>query len=195
MGNWRQPPVLPPAGTAGGHRQGLPPIRRTTSRASGAKASSNRTSRTCPESNELIDEQECLTCEKYRHWPEGANGEPDWPGSHVIASIYTEIKKPAYKYVFLEDIDPRGTNVGSWQIAFGPPGFIDPVAMWHNERTTLGYADGHSEMHRWHDINFIGWSQEAMYEPTTFTFNMTPPDDERQDLEFLAQGFPCKSHD
>jgi prepilin-type N-terminal cleavage/methylation domain-containing protein/prepilin-type processing-associated H-X9-DG protein len=147
----------------------------------------------CPADQRLKDPRQYA----YRSFSiaNGANGEPDWPGSHVIAKIYTEIKKPAYKYIFLEDIDPRGTNVGSWQIDFGPPSFIDPVAMWHNERTTIGYADGHSEMHRWHDMNFIEWSQEAMYEPTTFTFNMTPPDDERRDLEFLAQGFPCKSHD
>jgi len=50
-------------------------------------------------------------------------------------------------------------------------------------------------MHRWHDRSFIEWSQEAMYEPTTFAFDMTPPPDEQADLEFLAQGFPCKSHD
>jgi prepilin-type N-terminal cleavage/methylation domain-containing protein/prepilin-type processing-associated H-X9-DG protein len=78
----------------------------------------------------------------------GANGEPGWPGTHEIARIYSEIKSPALKYVFLEDIDPRGYNVGSWQMAFGPPSFIDPLAMWHNEQGTMGYADGHSEMTR-----------------------------------------------
>jgi len=44
----------------------------------------------------------------------GANGEPNWPGSHEIAQIHSEIKSPSLKYVFLEDIDPRGYNVGSW---------------------------------------------------------------------------------
>jgi prepilin-type N-terminal cleavage/methylation domain-containing protein/prepilin-type processing-associated H-X9-DG protein len=147
----------------------------------------------CPADQRMKDPRQTA----YRSYSiaNGANGEPDWPGSHVIAKIYSEITKPAYKYVFLEDIDPRGSNVGSWQMAFGPPSFIDPVAMWHNERTTLGYADGHSEMHRWHDRSFIEWSQQAMYEPMTFTFDMTPPADEQEDLEFLAQGFPCKSHD
>jgi len=125
----------------------------------------------------------------------GANGEPDWPGSHVPAQIYSEIKSPSLKYVFLEDIDPRGYNLGSWQMAFGPPSFIDPVAMWHNQRTTLGFADGHSEMNRWRDKTFIDWSQVAMYEPDMFSFDLTPPADEREDIDFLAKGFPCKSHD
>ncbi len=125
----------------------------------------------------------------------GANGEPGWPGSHVIAKIYSEITKPALKYVFLEDIDPRGYNVGSWQIDYNPQQWIDPLAMWHNERTTLGFADGHSEMHRWHDKSFIDWCHEAMYQPTTFQFNMTPPAEEQEDYQYMARGFPCKSHD
>jgi len=49
----------------------------------GAGATTKRTSRCCPESHELIDEQKCESCEKYRHWPEGTDEEPkecwyDW---------------------------------------------------------------------------------------------------------------------
>jgi prepilin-type N-terminal cleavage/methylation domain-containing protein/prepilin-type processing-associated H-X9-DG protein len=123
----------------------------------------------------------------------GANGE-NWPGDHVPARKYSEIIRPVTKYVFVEDIDPRGDNVGSWQIGFKPAQWIDPLAMWHNEQTTLGFADGHSEMHRWHDKSFINWSHKAMYE-SGFTFFMTPQADEREDYEFMARGFPCKSHD
>jgi len=123
----------------------------------------------------------------------GANGE-GWSGS-VRAIKYSDIKNPAMKYVFLEDIDPRGDNVGSWVMDFNPPRWVDPLAMWHNEQGTMGYADGHSEMHRWHDKHLIDWSHRAMYEPTSFSFYLTPPADEQQDIEFMAQGYPCKSHD
>ena len=123
----------------------------------------------------------------------GANGE-DWSGS-VLAKIYSDIKRPATKYVFLEDIDPRGFNTGSWVMNFNPPRWVDPLAMWHNEKSTFGYADGHSEMHRWYDKSFIDWSHEAMFEPVGFSFNMTPPADERQDITYMARGYPCKSHD
>jgi prepilin-type N-terminal cleavage/methylation domain-containing protein len=122
----------------------------------------------------------------------GANGE-NWPGDHVPAKKYSDIKNPSLKYVFVEDIDPRGDNVGSWQIGYRPLQWIDPLTMWHYEQTTLGYADGHSEMHRWHDKSFIVWCHKAMYE-SGFTFYMTPPADEREDYEFMASGFPCKSH-
>jgi len=124
----------------------------------------------------------------------GANGE-DWPGTHVPAQKYSEIKSPGSKYIFLEDIDPRGSNVGSWQFDFNPEQFIDPVAMWHDKKTTLGFGDGHAEMHTWMDQSFIDWCEEAMYRPNSFTFNMTPPADEREDYEYLYRGFPCKSHD
>ena len=123
----------------------------------------------------------------------GANGE-GWAGS-VRAKIYSEIKNPGIKYIFLEDIDPRGRNVGSWVMNFGPPRWVDPLAMWHNERSTMGFADGHSEMHRWHDKSFIDWCHVAMRTPTKFKFYMTPPAGEREDIEFMARGYPCESHD
>jgi len=123
----------------------------------------------------------------------GANGE-NWSGS-VRAKKYSDIKNPAIKYVFVEDIDPRGFNVGSWVMDFNPPRWVDPLAIWHNEQSTMGFADGHSEMHRWHDKHFIDWCHQAMYEPTRFSFYLTPPADEREDIEFMARGYPCKSHD
>jgi prepilin-type N-terminal cleavage/methylation domain-containing protein/prepilin-type processing-associated H-X9-DG protein len=122
----------------------------------------------------------------------GANGE-GWSGSEQ-AIKYSDIKRPATKYIFLEDIDPRGYNTGSWVMAF-PPSWVDPLAMWHNQRSTMGFADGHSEMHRWNDKSFIDWCQRAMYEPYSFSFYMTPPADEQEDITYMARGYPCKSHD
>ena len=123
----------------------------------------------------------------------GANGET-WPGTHVPARRYSEIKNPVLKYIFIEDLDPRGSNVGSWQMNFGPPRFIDPVAMWHKQRTTLGFADGHADIQKWVDPTFIEWCEGGMYNPLAFSFNLTPPADEQTDITFLANGFPCKSH-
>ncbi|UCG46143.1 MAG: prepilin-type N-terminal cleavage/methylation domain-containing protein [Phycisphaerales bacterium] len=123
----------------------------------------------------------------------GANGE-GWGGS-VRAQKYSDIKNPGTKYVFLEDIDPRGFNTGSWVMNFNPPRWVDPLAMWHGKRSTFGFADGHSEMHRWHDKSFIDWCETAMFEPGSFSFYLTPPADEQEDILFMANGYPCKSHD
>ena len=124
----------------------------------------------------------------------GANGE-GWNNTYEQAKTYSDIRKPATKYIFLEDIDPRGFNTGSWVMNFGPISWVDPLAMWHNEKSTFGFADGHSEMHRWYDKSFIDWSLEAMFgPPASFSFSMTPPANERNDIQYMGRGYPCKSH-
>ena len=64
--------------------------------------------------------------------------------------------------------------------------------MWHNKQSTLGFADSHAEMHRWRDQSFIDWNLKAMYN-TGFSFGMKPPSDEREDINYMASGFPYKS--
>jgi prepilin-type N-terminal cleavage/methylation domain-containing protein/prepilin-type processing-associated H-X9-DG protein len=123
----------------------------------------------------------------------GANGE-SWSG-YEKATKYIELLRPSTRYIFVEEIDPRGYNVGSWQMNPGPKTWVDPVAMWHNEQSTLGYADGHAEMHRWIDPHFIEWNLQAMDPGTPFSFNLSPPANERNDIEFMAKGFPYKSLD
>jgi prepilin-type N-terminal cleavage/methylation domain-containing protein/prepilin-type processing-associated H-X9-DG protein len=127
----------------------------------------------------------------------GANGETGWPdggADHKPAKKYTEIKNPSMKYIFLEDIDPRGSNVGSWQFHFQPLSWIDPVAMWHPDRTTLSFGDGHAEMHKWQDKHFVDWVNEAMYTPERFAFDKTSPADQMTDITFARNGFASKSH-
>ncbi|MDI6447428.1 type II secretion system protein [Anaerobaca lacustris] len=123
--------------------------------------------------------------------PGGANGE-SWSG-YTAAKIYGDLKRPATTYIFVEEADSRGTNIGSWQMNPGPRTWVDPVAMWHNKRSTLGFADGHGEMRTWQDQSFIEWNLTAMYTPASFTFNMTPPADEREDVDYMAENFPAKS--
>lgn len=125
--------------------------------------------------------------------PGGANGEHD-KNTTTAAKKYSDIRRPSEKYLFLEDIDPRGYNIGSWIMGFQPDRWIDPLALWHNRQSTLGWADGHAGMHRWADKSFLDWAHKATFEPKTFHFDKTPPADERTDIEFMSKGYPCKSH-
>jgi len=51
-------------------------------------------------------------------------------------------------------------------------------------------------MHRWKDRSFIDWAHQAMYEPPArFAFYMNHPADEVEDINYMAKGYPCKSHD
>jgi len=124
----------------------------------------------------------------------GAHGE-SW-GSYYRTTLYTEIRQPATKYVFVEEMDTRGCNIGSWQMNPRDKSWTDPLAMWHNNKSTIGFADGHAEMHTWESPSFIEWCGRAMNSPEKFTaanFSMTPPNDDLVDVEYMSEGFPCKS--
>jgi prepilin-type N-terminal cleavage/methylation domain-containing protein/prepilin-type processing-associated H-X9-DG protein len=119
----------------------------------------------------------------------GANGEGG--SDYTNAKIYSEIRNPSMKYVLVEEADTRGYNMGSWQMHPKNRTWVDPLAMWHNKKSTLGFADGHAEMHEWHDQHLIDWSVHTMYgEP--ISFSLTPPADERTDIDYMARGFACK---
>jgi prepilin-type N-terminal cleavage/methylation domain-containing protein/prepilin-type processing-associated H-X9-DG protein len=119
----------------------------------------------------------------------GANGE-GWQGSYRQVRKYTEIKNPNAKYVFIEEVDTRGYNENSWVMHLTNRTWVDPPAMWHSQRTTFGFADGHAEMHVWNDKYFIEWVDKAMHTPSSFTFDLTPPADERTDIDYAINGFP-----
>ncbi len=65
----------------------------------------------------------------------------------------SQIKSPADKYCFVEENDPRGYNINSWVIdpGAGAAGnnWSDPLTVWHNSKSNLGFLDGHSETWKW----------------------------------------------
>ncbi len=104
---------------------------------------------------------------------------------------YTDIKQPATKYVFLAECDKRGYNMGSWVMKPSSKQWVDPFAVWHRDNTsTLGYADGHAEMQRWHSKGLIEWNLQFLHEPQTASFTRTPADDEEwEDFDVMLKGY------
>ena len=72
-------------------------------------------------------------------------------GNNTVVKKVGQITHPATKYVFLEESDRRGSNKGTWvmDLRASNDRWIDPMAVWHNDKGTLGFADGHAEMHGW----------------------------------------------
>ena len=92
----------------------------------------------------------------------GMNGERGFGCEPV--EVYDEISSPGTKIVFVEESDDRGWNMGSWVIDPGNPDcWIDPLAGWHNDRSTVGFADGHSEKHQWEDKRTIIMNEEQRF--------------------------------
>jgi len=107
---------------------------------------------------------------------------------------YSEIKRPATKYVFLEEADIRGWNRGSWVMYPKSKGWVDPFAIWHSRaRSTLGWADGHAEMHRWLGKSLIEWCRLACEEPDKFSFYKPRNEDDLEDFTFMLNGYAYRA--
>ncbi len=108
-----------------------------------------------------------------------------WSGWQIYAHVSIDnIRGPGNKYVFVEEADGRGVNMGSWVINPRTREWVDPFAIWHNERSTLGYADGHAEKHQWVNESTIRWSE------TQDPYNPLGPNDPRNDLDYMIRAYP-----
>ena len=114
----------------------------------------------------------------------GMNGETAYGNGKEfpdrVAEIFDEILRPAQMYVFIEESDDRTWNVGSWIMNINAGEWIDPLAGWHNDRNTLGFADGHAEKHRWLDDRTITMNTEQL-------FNQNHPGS--PDLAYMLHGY------
>ena len=89
-----------------------------------------------------------------------------WKGSgefYHMTFKRNRITKPSDKFIWIEEADGYGYNENTFNmwIEFGgtipprPYTFWDPVAVWHNEASTFGYADGHADRYKWNDKELI----------------------------------------
>ncbi|MGI6271060.1 MAG: prepilin-type N-terminal cleavage/methylation domain-containing protein [Anaerohalosphaeraceae bacterium] len=133
------------------------------------------------------------------------NGEENPTESGYAKKIY-DIVSPSDKYVFIENVDPRGWNMGSWLMTdagTANPRWNDPIAIFHADKSTLGFADGHAEKRRWlgkdaappgGSVNLdqtIPWAKKATDGDPSFVFakpvNANTP--EVEDVRWLARGY------
>jgi prepilin-type N-terminal cleavage/methylation domain-containing protein/prepilin-type processing-associated H-X9-DG protein len=101
------------------------------------------------------------------------------------AKKLSQIKRPSSKYVFVEESDPRGINGGIWVVYPQKEEryWVDPLAIWHNNRSTLGFADGHAEMMTW-----VDGSTSEMSRSQPFWYPV--PEWEGSDLDYMKRGYP-----
>ena len=61
------------------------------------------------------------------------------------------IRETSRTFVFVEEFDPRGYNLGSFLMFNAGDVWIDFPVSWHNRGACLSFADGHVEYFRWKD--------------------------------------------
>ena len=126
----------------------------------------------------------------------GMNGVAKTGGWEILPCIlYSDIKNPATKLVFIAECDPRGTNLNSWVLRPKSKQWVDPFGAWHrNNGSNLGFADGHVDTHRWLGEGLIEWNLQALYEPWNFSFYRFPdPGDELDDFEFALKAYAYRA--
>ena len=91
--------------------------------------------------------------------PDPQTGPLDLSGKVESYSKSTQISSASMTFVFAEQGDWRGYNVGTfvvrWYTSQGKFDFDDTVSMYHGNVSTFVFADGHSESHKWTDPNLI----------------------------------------
>ena len=79
---------------------------------------------------------------------------------------YSAISAPSLTFAFVEEVDPRGYNRGTWVVIWQPSGnpaftWADMPAVTHGNTSTFSFADGHAEFHHWTDGVIINSVQGA----------------------------------
>ena len=109
----------------------------------------------------------------------GLNGEH----TALIIKKVSQITEPSTKYVFVERAEFRGWNMGSFLLDPLPGNkWIDVMAVWHNKKSTLGWADGHANTQRWQDTTTIQMN-------TSGQFNQIANSPDDRDLKFMKIGY------
>ncbi len=107
----------------------------------------------------------------------GMNGE-GWQGSSSTSGPQPPYEKlstvegPSEAMFFIEEADPRGRNLGTWVIDVKPsPAWIDPFAIFHGVVSTISFADGHAESHRWREAGVIKAATQSSLGKESFAWS------------------------
>jgi len=109
-----------------------------------------------------------------------------------ICKKQSEIKNPGSKYFIVEEADGRGYNMGSWVTNWDTPGddLIDPISVFHNGRSTLGFADGHAQRYVWQDKDTIKYAADILSGAWPGPgYHYTDPNPPNPDIQYLKRNF------
>jgi len=95
----------------------------------------------------------------------GPGGKTNWLKS-------ASIRRPSDCFTFVEQSDTRGYNNGNFGILGGLSSktqfnFWDVFAIYHGNRNTFAFADGHAEARRWFDTSILGCGRNTLLPGST----------------------------
>lgn len=106
---------------------------------------------------------------------------------------FTQISVPSEKYIFLEESDTRSYASGAWSLGTkeqGKDGWWDGMAVWHNNASTFGFADGHAENHKWHDPETLERANRDLSGGGSYGYKAWSSGEPRSDLDWVQRHWP-----
>ena len=109
---------------------------------------------------------------------------------------YAQIKSPGEKYMLVEEADSRGFNSTWWALGtrergYNPVQWWSPLAVWHGDSSTLGFCDGHAELHRWREKLTIELGRKTVPQGQNYGIT-TVPEGHRMDIDYMDRGWAYK---
>ncbi len=108
------------------------------------------------------------------------------PGTEPVTKV-NAIPLPSQMYVFIEEADPRGYNLGTWVLDIVADNWVDPMAIYHNIASTLGFSDGHAEVHKWREAETIAAGRKGATGTEPFYWKKKQPLD--RDWVYIKKGY------
>ena len=113
--------------------------------------------------------------------------------SEIIVKA-SQLRNPSGKFLFVEENDPRGENLGTWVMDvsgtaannWSGSSIQDSPAAFHGTTSTFGFADGHVVSHRWIDSATIVYA--ASMDLGKYG-NIASYGDMQHDVAFLIAGY------
>ena len=104
-----------------------------------------------------------------------------------VAIKFNEIASPGTKHVFVEeDVAAKGQNVnaGGFVLLQSAYNWWDWPAFYHNDSSTIGFADGHAERHRWQDQRTLKLMRYG-----TAAISVSDASTDNEDLDWMVHGY------
>jgi prepilin-type N-terminal cleavage/methylation domain-containing protein/prepilin-type processing-associated H-X9-DG protein len=100
------------------------------------------------------------------------------------------IKHASDRIIWVEENDQRGDNFGAWAFFYSAtaPVWGDDLANFHGTGSSFGFADGHTENHRWVVADTIKMANSLTY---SWPYPTSPAGLANADLAWINQRWPC----
>jgi hypothetical protein len=89
------------------------------------------------------------------------NGLFGWEAAQPPFVKASDVDSPSSSFIFIEESDPRNSNLGTWVLNVGGKSWIDPFAIFHGIFSTFSFQDGHYEGHKWTEPRTIKAAKDS----------------------------------